>query len=607
MSAKAKISALSSLMKAKKEAGKPFVLMLGAGASFSSGVVSTDRLMKEIVERYGPHIPGPDIGDRFSELWAKSSPDDREIFLKPYLDRKPSRGYAQLAELMRQGFIREIITFNFDNLVEAALIEAGLREPFDYKVIVRGDHADDKVVSMMAAREPAIKVLKLHGSLRGANTFLFSQEEMSGYPEEIEALVQRLTGANVIVCGYGFADICVVRAFSNTGESIHCVNPSGAPMNLKSFLRRRQSSDNTVDGEDGRFDEFFQQLRDELSKVPLPPGPKPKSNPFKFLDSYESCDRQLLFGRRALARQLIARIDERPAGGGATVVPVVGKAKVGKTSFLRAGLLPYLDRARYHPVYVRCTRGLQGSLPGALCLDDTAAGDLAAALRALAASVPDRRVVLVLDQFERVLPRFRDERDLAPCLKSLCGAAADNLSIVLVGETDPSLLLCLNMLGIRCLVVPPLEPRAVSRIVRMLAQSAGTQFDPAVVEAIGTRYSESRFDSKKTPFTLAHVQAVCSLMMADAAAGRRGLDLVALEEALKSHLDSLNRAINEFDILSVVEDFPFEELRAVVCGILRSVPEPGRTQIFDYLWDNRERMCRPRPPQPPSVAAAGRI
>jgi hypothetical protein len=607
--ANVKIAALASLMQAKTKAGKPFTVLLGAGASISSGVVPTDKMIREIVVRYG--IAGGDFHDSFSKLWTRSSEENRGIFLKPYLDREPSPGYAHLVELMRQGFIGNVITFNFDNLVEKALMNAGLQDSFGYKVIVRGDYKDDRVVSMMAAADPPIKILKLHGSLRGGNTFLFSEEEMSEYPEEIHDLVRRLTSADIILCGYGFNDMCVIRAFSVIGESIYCVNPSGAPPMLKGPLVKRHSEDYVIDSEDGKFDSFFEQLRAAVLRTGADPPPKPAFNPFKFFDSFEPCDKASLFGRRSLTRKLIAMIpDPRapvPAKACAAVVPVIGAPRVGKTSFVRAGLLPYLDPAVYFPVYIRCTRDLEQSLPETLQQRwglPAARGDIPAALRTLAASQPTRHAVLVLDQFERVVSRFQGAGpELNRFVRSLGESGCTNLTVVPVGEIDSQsrILLCLNALRIDYLFVPPIEARSVGLIVRLLAKKANARFDPEAIQELQTRYLESSMDERKTPFTLAHVQAICNLLIENAIAGQGGLDRPSLAGVIAEHLESLNRAINQFDILSFVEDLPLEEQRALLCRILRIVAEPGRTKIADYLKANLAELVRPRNLQSPAA------
>jgi hypothetical protein len=184
-------------------------------------------------------------------------------------------------------------------------------------------------------------------------------------------------------------------------------------------------------------------------------------------------------------------------------------------------------------------------------------------------------------------------------VKSFGESGCNNLTVILVGEIDSRslILLCLHDLGIEYRFVPPLPARRVGLIVRLLAKKANARFDPEVIQEMQKRYQEASADQGKTPFTLTHVQAICNLLIENAIAGQSGLDRPALDEVVKEHLDSLNRAINEFDILSFVEDLPLEEQRALLCRILRIVAEPGRTRIADYLKANLADLLRPRSPQ----------
>jgi hypothetical protein len=69
---------LAQLMRDKKSAGDRFALMLGAGASLSSGVEPTRRIMQEIVERYARDYHDGSVEERFGDLWRRSSADGGE-------------------------------------------------------------------------------------------------------------------------------------------------------------------------------------------------------------------------------------------------------------------------------------------------------------------------------------------------------------------------------------------------------------------------------------------------------------------------------------------------------------------------------------------------
>src|SRR6267154_26075 len=109
-----RIRNLAQFLKDKKNTGDKFVLMLGAGASLSSGVKPTAALMEEILKTFGRGLDKGTISERFDELWHQSSENDRKRFLEPQLNCSPSRGYECLADIIRMGFIDLIVTFNFD-------------------------------------------------------------------------------------------------------------------------------------------------------------------------------------------------------------------------------------------------------------------------------------------------------------------------------------------------------------------------------------------------------------------------------------------------------------------------------------------------------------
>lgn len=108
----------------------------------------------------------------------------------------------------------------------------------------------------------------------------------------------------------------------------------------------------------------------------LPPAPKLDSNanPWRGLKPYESAHSDLFFGRRAASDQLLERVlNER-------FVVVAGPSGIGKSSLVRAGVLPRLP-SRFRPIILR------PSLPG-----PTPFASLAAALRedaVFAAVAPD--------------------------------------------------------------------------------------------------------------------------------------------------------------------------------------------------------------------------
>jgi hypothetical protein len=122
-----------------------------------------------------------------------SSPAERRSILHSYIEpneddreegRKiPTAAHHAIAELVRNGYVRVIITTNFDRLMENALREAGV-EP----TIVSS-------VDALSGAEPLTHstcyLLKLHGDYKDAR-ILNTDEELNGYPKQYDALLDRI-------------------------------------------------------------------------------------------------------------------------------------------------------------------------------------------------------------------------------------------------------------------------------------------------------------------------------------------------------------------------------------------------------------------------------
>jgi WD40 repeat protein/DNA-binding SARP family transcriptional activator len=130
--------------------------------------------------------------------------------------------------------------------------------------------------------------------------------------------------------------------------------------------------------------------------------------PFKGLASFDVEDAEYFFGRERLVAELAARLV------GAPLLAIVGASGSGKSSVLRAGLLPALaggvlpGSAERRQIVIR---------PGEHPLKE---------LNRAGADVPDdSRTVLAVDQFEEVFTACRDERERAAFMASLVHAAQD--------------------------------------------------------------------------------------------------------------------------------------------------------------------------------------
>ncbi|MGH3930368.1 MAG: ATP-binding protein, partial [Pseudonocardiaceae bacterium] len=196
--------------------------------------------------------------------------------------------------------------------------------------------------------------------------------------------------------------------------------------------------------------------------------------PYRGLVSFQVEDADWFFGRQALIAQLLSCLaDLHAAGGGVQIV--VGASGSGKSSLLRAGLIPALRAGRV-PGSVRWPVVLFS--PGSRPVDELAAklaaltaipaDEIAEVIRAdpsrcagyarrattaaagldaggdpslldttdrddVARGVDDRRLVLVVDQFEEIFTACTDDQERRVFIAALCGAADPGGALVVLG------------------------------------------------------------------------------------------------------------------------------------------------------------------------------
>ena len=142
---------------------------LGAGASVGAGVPYMSKLVAEILEKHDQGGEGDEY-ERFDRYWRGLDRKTRASVIAKHLKAEPSDGYKALARLMKDGWFDAVVTFNYDDLLEQALNELGV----DYEDYVREKDKDSVFAEFMLDDDLGPRVLKIHGSFKGANIFLGS-------------------------------------------------------------------------------------------------------------------------------------------------------------------------------------------------------------------------------------------------------------------------------------------------------------------------------------------------------------------------------------------------------------------------------------------------
>ncbi|HJS26274.1 MAG TPA: BTAD domain-containing putative transcriptional regulator, partial [Actinomycetota bacterium] len=229
-------------------------------------------------------------------------------------------------------------------------------------------------------------------------------------------------------------------------------------------------------------------------------------NPYKGLRAFLEADSADFFGRELLTRRLVERLAET---GAARFLCVVGPSGSGKSSVVRAGLVPAIRRGvipgseRWfvadllpgaHPLreLERALLGVGVDPPPSL-LDDLERDELGLA-RAVDRLLPDpdAELLIVLDQLEELFTMVGDDAERAHVLESIRMATADPASRIRVVATlradffDQPLSIrgFGDLLAARNEAITPMSPEELERAIVGPAELVGLDVEPGLVAAM---------------------------------------------------------------------------------------------------------------------------
>ncbi len=234
---------------------------------------------------------------------------------------------------------------------------------------------------------------------------------------------------------------------------------------------------------------------DSFEDVPPAPG----EQPYKGLAYFTEADADNFFGREELSDDIVARLQHTP------FLVVIGASGSGKSSLLRAGVVPRLRQQNWLiRIMTPTSRPLQ-RLANVLTEDDsalTAADELRAELASnprilyLAANrmlgqTNATHLYLVIDQFEEIFTLCRDETERRAFIDNLLAAAAEEGEItILIGMRADFYGETAQYEGLRTLVsqhqelIGPMRQENLVRIIAEPAKRGAWQLVEGLVEQI---------------------------------------------------------------------------------------------------------------------------
>ena len=196
-----------------------YAVLLGSGVSRAAKIPTgwevTLELIRKLAKISGENCePDPenwyrkkfDTDPDYSDLLDQiaQAPAERQQLLRGYFEatdqeredgeKQPTEAHRAIAELAAKGFVRVIITTNFDRLIETALRNAGV-EPTVLST-------PDDVQGSLPLIHTRCCVFKVHGDYLDTR-IKNSPSELSQYPPEFEALLDNIFDEfGIVVCGW---------------------------------------------------------------------------------------------------------------------------------------------------------------------------------------------------------------------------------------------------------------------------------------------------------------------------------------------------------------------------------------------------------------------
>ncbi|TMQ65466.1 MAG: hypothetical protein E6K78_07510 [Candidatus Eisenbacteria bacterium] len=211
-----RLLSLASTVQSNKGA---YAVLAGSGVSRAAGIPTGYEVMLDLIRRIaraeGAHCE-PDPEAWFQATYGVSpayptlldalaaSDVERQQLLRGYFEptdeergrgiKLPTYAHRAIAGLMAQGYVRVVVTTNFDRLFEQALAERGITP-----TVVSTPDQVEGIQPLPHVRQLLIKVHGDYLDTRMKNT----PEELEGFDPRLEALVQRVFEEfGLVICGW---------------------------------------------------------------------------------------------------------------------------------------------------------------------------------------------------------------------------------------------------------------------------------------------------------------------------------------------------------------------------------------------------------------------
>ena len=196
-----------------------YALLLGSGVSRSAGIPTGWDIVLDLLSKLAANDDtscGVDLQDWYRQKYGREpeyselidavarTPAERQNLLRPYFEpdeiereqglKQPTVAHRAIAQLVADGFIKVIVTTNFDQLIETALRDIG--------IVPTVLSTPDLVAGSLPLVHTRCCVFKVHGDYMDPR-ILNSHSELGVYSPELDRLLDEIFDQfGLIVCGW---------------------------------------------------------------------------------------------------------------------------------------------------------------------------------------------------------------------------------------------------------------------------------------------------------------------------------------------------------------------------------------------------------------------
>ena len=259
-----------------------YALLLGSGISRSAHIPSGWEVEEKLIQKLGASQ-----GVTESEDWHKwykehyqqpasyssllgdivKNPTERVQLMKPFFEptdeekelgwKKTTKAHVAIAKLAKEGYIRVILTTNFDRLLEKAFDLEGINPQ-----VISHEGAISQTTPLVHSKIPTI--IKINGDYIDCQ-FRNTTEELDEYPEQLKLYLHRIfEDYGLVTCGWsGEWDKGLIGIINSTTRSRYnsfFAYIGEANNSIKSLSQNRQGEVMSIENADNLFSELYEQI-----------------------------------------------------------------------------------------------------------------------------------------------------------------------------------------------------------------------------------------------------------------------------------------------------------------------------------------------------------